>query len=111
MSYYFSSLLWHAATFGQVLAAAVVACWIARGLRSLLAPVLGRPTIALRLSSAVVALAVFLSLVVASSYFMDRSFASHLAEAGTAGDGRAECVASCNEGRSISGAERGGLEI
>ena len=111
MSYYFSSLLWHAAAFGQVLAAAVVACWIARGLRSLLAPVLGRPTIALRLSSAVVALAVFLSLVVVSSYFMDRSFASHLAQIGKDAAGQAACVTECAGDRRDSSREPGGLDI
>ena len=111
MSYYFSSLLWHAAAFGQLLVAAIVACWIARGLRSLLSPALGRPTIALRLSSATVALAAFLSLVVASSYFMDRSYASHLAEVGKLGEGQAGCVSSCGAAGPGPSQEPGGLEI
>jgi hypothetical protein len=93
MSYYFSSLVWHAASFGQLLAAAVAAYWIAKGFRLLLLPVLGGSASRLRLSSAVVGLAAFLSLVVASSYFMDRSFAAHLAQTGVAEEGRAGCTA------------------
>ena len=111
MSYYFSSLIWHAAAFGQVLAAAVVACWIAKGLRALLAPALGRPTIALRLSSAVVAMVAFVSLVVASSYAMDRSFASHLAQLGKEAAGETACVSVCEDGCSGASTERGGQEI
>ena len=111
MSYYFSSLLWQAASFGQLLVAAVVACWIAGGLRSLLSPVPGRPPMALRLSSAVVGLAAFSGLVLASSYFMDRSFAAHLAQIERAGEGRAACVSSCRDTGPDTGAERRGLEI
>lgn len=111
MSYYFSSLLWHAAAFGQVLVAAVVACCIARGLRSLLAPALGRPTVALRVSSAVVGLAAFVGLVVASSYVMDRSFAAYLAQAGKAGEGQAGCVSACADCGQDSSSEPGGLGI
>jgi hypothetical protein len=111
MSYYLSTLLWHAASFRQLLAAAVVACWIAKAFRLLLSPTVSRPPVLLRLSSGVVALAAFAGLVVASSYFMDRSFVFHLADIGTAGEGQAACVSLCEDSRPDSSMEPGGLEI
>ena len=111
MSYYFSSLLWHAAAFGQLLVAAVAAYWIAKRIRRLLAPAIGGSAVLLGASSATVALAAFLSLVVTSSYFMDRSFASHLAQVGKEATGQAACVSVCADGRSDSSVKPAGLEI
>lgn len=75
MNSYLFSVIWQLAMFGLLIAAAVAAYLIAKGLRLLLFSGIGRSSVSARLFSLAVGFGVLTLLTVLFSFVMDRAFA------------------------------------